>query len=126
MTPHPSSVDLANQRRMQIPDNDFYIFLIWNKESYYTARVYDHGKVFDENQVDVTTENTIDNDFIKQVESMITVKPVVRYPQYAVRSYSDNGWEDVNWYERWQKRQKEREAAKKRRRQKGRLKNEPK
>jgi len=124
MTPHPSSVDLTNQRRMQIPDNDFYIFLIWNKDSYYTARVYDHGKVFDENQVDVTTENTIDNDFIKQVESMITVKPVVRYPQYTVRSYSDDSWEDVAWYERWQRRYKEREDAKRRRHQKGGQKNE--
>ena len=126
MTPHPSGVDLDNQRRMQIPDNDFYIFLIWNKASYYTARVYDHGKLLDENQVEVMTESVIDNDFINQVKPMITVKPAIHYPMYAVRSYSDNGWEDVNWYERWQKRQKEREAAKKRRRQKGRLKNEPK
>lgn len=126
MTPHPSSVDLENQRRMQVPDDDFYIFLIWNKSSYYTARVYDHGKVFNESQVEVTFDDIIDNDFIKQVESMITVKPIVRYPVYTVRSYGDNGWEDINWYERWQRRQKEKEDAKKRRHQKGGQKNEPK
>lgn len=117
MQPFPSSVDLNNQRRMQVPDNDFYIFMIWNKEFYYTARIYDHGKLIEQNNVDLSYDEDVDQDFIEEVNSMITIdKPTIHYstPFYE----DDEDWQGINWYERWQEIQ--REALQKRRKRGGR------
>lgn len=42
----PSSVDIDHQGRIldQVKDNDFYIFMIWNKPLNYTAKIYDLGR----------------------------------------------------------------------------------
>ena len=42
----PSGVDIDHQGRIldQVKDGDFYIFMIWNKQLTYTAKIYDLGK----------------------------------------------------------------------------------
>ena len=42
----PSSVDIDHQGRIldQVKDDDFYIFMIWNKQLTYTAKIYDLGR----------------------------------------------------------------------------------
>lgn len=57
MSPTPSTVDLTHQKKIveQLEDDMFYIFMIWNKEFKYTAKIYDMEKnaLFDTNDVEV-------------------------------------------------------------------------
>lgn len=99
MDTFPSGVDLDNQKRMNVPNDDFYIFLIWNKNWWYTAVIYDHGKKYDQDEVDLTfDQEDEESEFIKQAESMLTeIKPVKSWYDYYGDSY---------WYGKYFKRKK--------------------
>ena len=85
MQPYPSSVDLDNQNRMQVPDDDFYLFAIWNKHGFYTMTLYDHGRVYDHTNIDLRVEDEY-AEFVQQARSMLTTKS---YVKEAVQSESE-------------------------------------
>jgi hypothetical protein len=53
----PSGVDIDHQGRIldQVKDDDFYIFMIWNKSLTYTAKIYDLGRnvMFESKDIEV-------------------------------------------------------------------------
>lgn len=80
MDTFPSATDLNNQKRMNVPNDDFYIFFIWNKNWWYTADIYDHGVFYNESQIDLTfDEEDEESEFIKEAESLLTVA-APKYP----------------------------------------------
>lgn len=73
MQPRPSVIDLDNQKRMQVPDDDFYLFMIWNKSGYYTLTLYDHGRIYNEYQVKLVWEDEC-AEFIRQARNMLQTR----------------------------------------------------
>lgn len=70
MSPYPSSTDLASEADRHIPPDQFYIFMIWNRDYFYTARVYDHGKFITQDEIELTYDG-LDRDFLSEALSMI-------------------------------------------------------
>ena len=75
MMPYASGTDEVNQERLvaQLPQDGFYLFMIWNKQGYYTATLYDHGTMYDEHQIKLSTENPYAG-FVEQARSLLTEK----------------------------------------------------
>lgn len=86
MMPYASSTDEANQDRLvaQLPPDDFYLFMIWNKRGYYTATLYDHGTVYIEGQIELIDENPYAG-FVEQARQQLTEKVYeVKEAQYEL------------------------------------------
>lgn len=76
----PSSVDLHHQEEIinQLTDEDFYIFMIWNKKLEYTVKIYDmqNNVMYDGDSVivDVETDGLNLDDFITEADEMVKTK----------------------------------------------------
>ena len=75
----PSSVDLGHQREMldPMPDDDFYIFAIWNKKNEHTVKIYDMGKniLFENDDITVEIEGELGVcQLIEEADDMVSKK----------------------------------------------------
>lgn len=96
MTPNPSSVDLNHQEEIlnMLGDEDFYIFMIWNKSFVSTNKVYDLKKNILFEDKDVTVKilgGSEDLDaFLKSAKEMVKTKSYT--PSGYSGSYSYSGY----------------------------------
>ena len=81
----PSSVDLTHQEEIlnMLGDDDFYIFMIWNKSLTSNTKIYDMKKniLFEYADVSVTYEPDDIDDFVDAAKKMVTTK-VATYGSY--------------------------------------------
>lgn len=89
----PSSVDMTHREQIiqQVPEDDFYIFLIFNKKTEYTAAIYDFSinTLFETSDIDVKIKGSDESGFLSLMSdaaSMITKKAAP-----AGYSYGGNG-----------------------------------
>ena len=75
---YPSAKDLESEAARHVPDDAFYIFMIWNRDMIYTARVYDHGTLIDQDEIKLTYD-VIDRDFLADVSKLVKKQEVRRY-----------------------------------------------
>lgn len=93
MSTSPSSVDLAHQEEIlnMLGEDDFYIFMIWNKSFTSTNKVYDLKKniLFEDRDITVKIIGGVENldDFIKGAKDMVVSKAIVT-PTYSGGYYS--------------------------------------
>lgn len=90
----PSSVDLNHQEEIlnMLGDNDFYIFMIWNKSFSSTNKIYDLKKNVLFEDKDVTVKILGDNEdldtFIKTAKGMVKTKNTSSGYGYGGYSYA--------------------------------------
>lgn len=74
----PSSVDLNHQEEIlnMLGDDDFYIFMIWNKSLLSNTKVYDLKKniLFENADVSVTYEPDEIDEFVDEAKKMVTTR----------------------------------------------------
>lgn len=74
----PSSVDLNHQEEIlnMLGDDDFYIFMIWNKSLTSYTKIYDMRKniLFENADVSVTYEPDDIDDFVTEAKKMVTTR----------------------------------------------------
>lgn len=88
MAPNPSSVDLNHQEEIlnMLGDDDFYIFMIWNKSLANNIKIYDLKKnvLFEDKDITYEHEQGDIDEFIKQSKEMVKTKtytpPASTYP----------------------------------------------
>lgn len=116
MATSPSGVDdnLYEEFLTQLSDDDFYIFLIWNKKGDKWINIYDMAKNILFETKDITVDIDGLNDFVTEAKTMVQTRPVVtvtksktetkqteskadlkpKYPQYYNGYYGyDDGYE---------------------------------
>ena len=75
MAPNPSSVDLNHQEEIlnMLGDDDFYIFMIWNKSLSNNIKIYDLKKnvLFEDKDITFQHEEGELDEFIKQAKEMV-------------------------------------------------------
>ncbi len=85
----PSSVDLNHQEEIlnMLGDDDFYIFMIWNKSLTSNTKIYDMRKnaLFENGDVSVTYEPDEMDDFVEAAKKMVIAKTT-----YTPGSYQYN------------------------------------
>lgn len=92
MATSPSATDEEHQAKIvqQLEDDMFYIFMIWNKQFKYTARIYDMkiNTMFEPDEVDVMMVGASKglSDFLQEARSM--VKPTTYNYQNGYQNYS--------------------------------------
>lgn len=90
MAPNPSSVDLNHQEEIlnMLGDDDFYIFMIWNKSLSNNIKIYDLKKnvLFEDKDVTYDHEEGEMDEFLKQAKEMVKTKT------YSPTSYG-NGYQ---------------------------------
>lgn len=92
MATSPSSVDLNHQEEIlnMLGDDDFYIFMIWNKSFASTNKIYDLKKNVLFDNMDITVkllgQDEIFDQFIKEAKAMVKTKTYTS--SYTGRSYS--------------------------------------
>lgn len=78
MAPNPSSVDLNHQEEIlnMLGDDDFYIFMIWNKSLSNNIKIYDLKKnvLFEDKDVTYEHEKGEMDEFLKQAKEMVKTK----------------------------------------------------
>lgn len=78
MATSPSSVDLTHQEEIlnMLGDDDFYIFMIWNKRHESNTKIYDMRKniLFENADVTITHENGEMEAFINEAKGMVKTK----------------------------------------------------
>lgn len=78
MAPNPSSVDLNHQEEIlnMLGDDDFYIFMIWNKSLSNNIKIYDLKKniLFEDKDVTYEHEEGDMDAFIKSAKEMVKTK----------------------------------------------------
>lgn len=88
MPTSPSSVDLAHQEEIlnMLGDDDFYIFMIWNKSFSSTNKIYDLKKnvLFEDRDITVKLVGAVEDleAFINSAKEMVITKSVVTQPLY--------------------------------------------
>ena len=96
MAPNPSSVDLTHQEEIlnMLDDDDFYIFMIWNKSFASNTKVYDMKKNVLFENADVTDKmigaaEDLD-EFVKNAKDMVKSKTYApsTYPRTPVTPYN--------------------------------------
>lgn len=94
MSPNPSSVDLNHQEEIlqMLGDNDFYIFMIWNKLFASNIKIYDmrENTLFENSDVvvHILDESGDLNEFLANAKSMVKDR-VYSYNSY--RNYNTTG-----------------------------------
>ena len=97
----PSSVDLNHQEEIlnMLGDDDFYIFMIWNKSFASFAKIYDMRKNLLFENGDISTEVIGENEdlgeFIKSAKGMVETKYTYNntgYGQYGNNGYGNTGY----------------------------------
>ena len=92
MDTSPSATDEEHQAKIvqQLEDDMFYIFMIWNKQFKYTARIYDMkiNTMYEPGEVDVVMVGASKglSNFLQEARSM--VKPKVYNYQNGYQNYS--------------------------------------
>lgn len=93
----PSSVDLNHQEEIlnMLGDDDFYIFMIWNKSLTSNTKIYDMGKniLFENADVSVTYEPDELDEFVDAAKKMVTTrtyKSPASTPGYGSGTYQYN------------------------------------
>lgn len=86
MATSPSTVDLAHQEEIlnMLDDENFYIFMIWNKSLNKTLKIYDIKKnvLFESTDINIRVDGYEEiDDFIKQAKEMVKNKTYTTYPQ---------------------------------------------
>lgn len=80
MSPNPSSVDLTHQEEIlnMLGDDDFYIFMIWNKSFSSNTKVYDLKKnvLFENTDVTIKLIGAVEDldEFLKKAKEMVKTK----------------------------------------------------
>lgn len=130
----PSATDMGHRDKIvaQLGDDDYYIFMIWNKSLSWSASVYDIGSntLYESKDIDVRvgfSDGTTAGDIVEDVKAKVkprTYQPKVYYPSstypyYGGSSYTtgqdkDKKKDDVKtetkknwWEEEKEKRKKE-------------------
>lgn len=92
MAPNPSSVDLNHQEEIlnMLGDDDFYIFMIWNKSLANNIKIYDLKKnvLFEDKDITYEHEQGDIDEFIKRAKEMVkpkTYTPPANTYQYGGR-----------------------------------------
>lgn len=94
----PSSVDLNHQEEIlgMLGDDDFYIFMIWNKSLASTNKIYDLKKnvMFEDKDITVKIvgQNEGLDEFIKNAKDMVKSKPYVYGGQNGYGGYYNQGY----------------------------------
>ena len=96
MAPNPSSVDLTHQEEIlnMLDDDDFYIFMIWNKSFASNTKVYDMKKnvLFENADVTVKIIGAAEDldEFVKNAKDMVKSKTYApsTYPRTPVTPYN--------------------------------------
>lgn len=94
----PSSVDLNHQEEIlgMLGDDDFYIFMIWNKSLTSTNKIYDLKKnvMFEDKDITVKIvgQNEGLDEFIKNAKDMVKSKPYVYGGQNGYGGYYNHGY----------------------------------
>ena len=93
----PSSVDLNHQEEIlnMLGDDDFYIFMIWNKSLTSNTKIYDMRKniLFENADVSVTYEPDELDEFVEAAKKMVTTrtyKSPASTPSYGSGTYPYN------------------------------------
>ena len=94
----PSSVDLSHQERIveQLDDNDYYIFMIWNKKGEHTIKIFDMltNTFYDDDDVTVNIEGgDLLSGFLKEANQLVTK---TYYNAYEYKKPTGNKEEDKN------------------------------
>lgn len=105
MATSPSGVDLAHQEEIlnMLDDDNFYIFMIWNKSLCKTLKIYDIKKnvLFENADINIIVDGYDEIDaFIKQAKEMVKNKTYTSYPQSYGGYNSPYRQEPVNLYDR--------------------------
>lgn len=94
----PSSVDLNHQEEIlgMLGDNDFYIFMIWNKSFASTNKIYDLKKnvMFEDKDITVKIigQNEGLDEFIKNAKDMVKSKSYAYGGQSGYGGYYNQGY----------------------------------
>lgn len=96
MAPNPSSVDLTHQEEIlnMLGDDDFYIFMIWNKSFTSNTKVYDMRKnvLFENADVTIKLIGAVEDldEFLKNAKDMVKPKTYTpsSYPRTPVTPYN--------------------------------------
>lgn len=97
----PSSVDLNHQEEIlgMLGDDDFYIFMIWNKSLASTNKIYDLKKnvMFEDKDITVKIvgQNEGLDEFIKNAKDMVKSKPYVYGGQNGYGGYYNQGYKNT-------------------------------
>lgn len=100
MATSPSGTDLQHREGIlsQLTDNDFYIFMIWNKEMDYTTKIFDlqNNVMYDSDEVDVYVEDfqVTMEEFIDDSDSKVTTKK----QKNTYKKNTDKQSSFANWY----------------------------
>lgn len=118
----PSGVDMGHRDKIvsQLTDEDYYIFMIWNKKFEWSAAIYDMSSnaMYETSDVDVRIEfadGTTAGDLIQDLkDKVVTPKPVTYTPSYyGGTSYATGAKKNAPkswWEEQQEKKAKEQEV----------------
>lgn len=114
MNPTPSSVDLEHQEEIlnMLGDDDFYIFMIWNKSLSSNIRIYDMKKniLFEDGDITWSREHDELDDFVAEAKKMVKGKTygrngmseqperIAKKESKKARSNASAGWKGVPEY----------------------------
>lgn len=97
MSPTPSSVDLTHQEEIlnMLGDEDFYIFMIWNKSFVSNVKVYDLKKnvLFENGDITVKLVDCVEglDEFLKNAKEMVKAKTYTNGYGYQYPSSKPSG-----------------------------------
>lgn len=111
MATTPSSVDLTHQEEIlsMLEDDDFYIFMIWNKSFTSTNKIYDLKKniLFENSDITVKVAGEVEglSAFIENAKTMVVSK-TYQYQKYGSsindytgRDYNHSGYRSDYYYD---------------------------
>ena len=115
----PSGTDMGHRNKIvaQLMDEDYYIFMIWNKSLSWSAAIYDmpSNALYETDDIDVTVEysdGTTAGGILKDLKDKVvsyTYKPATYTPAYKGSSYTTGA--KKNEPKSWWEEQQEKRAA---------------
>ena len=115
----PSGTDMGHREKIvsQLMDEDYYIFMIWNKSLKWSAAIYDmpSNALYDTEDIDVVVrfaDGTTAGDVIQDLKDKVAVsKPVTYTPgYYGGTSYTTGGEKKTERQKSWWEEEQERKA----------------
>ena len=115
----PSGTDMGHREKIvsQLMDEDYYIFMIWNKSLKWSAAIYDmpSNALYDTEDIDVMVrfaDGTTAGDVIQDLKDKVAVsKPVTYTPgYYGGTSYTTGGEKKSERPKSWWEEEQERKA----------------
>lgn len=84
MSTHPSGVDLTHQAAIlrQLTDEDFYVFVIWNKRGEHMVKIYDlkANRLYEDSDIDVEVSGLDLDTFVDVAKSAVRAAPTLTKP----------------------------------------------